>query len=78
MECDLTAEKLRDNCPCAGCSGEGFMFRQYIPEKKQLPAEAYMLEKAEPVGHYSLRLFWKDGHDTGIYTFSYLKELSTK
>lgn len=29
----------------------------------------------EPVGHYALRIRFSDGHDTGIYTWRYLREL---
>jgi len=32
-------------------------------------------ESVEPVGHYALRIRFSDGHDTGIYTWRYLKEL---
>ena len=29
----------------------------------------------EPVGHYAVRLVFDDGHDTGLYTWAYLREL---
>ena len=29
----------------------------------------------EPVGNYALRLFFDDGHNTGLYSFSLLHEL---
>ncbi|MGZ3475873.1 MAG: gamma-butyrobetaine hydroxylase-like domain-containing protein, partial [Polyangiales bacterium] len=29
----------------------------------------------EPVGDYALALEWGDGHNTGIYTFRYLRDL---
>ena len=29
----------------------------------------------EPVGHYAVRLRFDDGHDTGLYTWAYLREL---
>ena len=32
-------------------------------------------EAVEPVGHYALRIRFSDGHDTGIYTWRYLREL---
>jgi DUF971 family protein len=28
-----------------------------------------------PVGNYALQFGWSDGHNTGIYTFDYLREL---
>ena len=33
---------------------------------------------AEIVGNYALRISFSDGHDTGIYTWSYLRELCEK
>jgi DUF971 family protein len=30
---------------------------------------------AEMVGNYALRIRFSDGHDTGIYTWSYLREI---
>jgi len=30
----------------------------------------------QPVGYYGIRPFWKDGHNTGIYTGEKLKALS--
>ena len=33
------------------------------------------IEAAEPVGYYALRLRFSDGHDTGIYSWRYLRSL---
>ena len=30
---------------------------------------------AEPVGRYALRIRFDDGHDTGLYTWPYLRQL---
>lgn len=30
---------------------------------------------AEPVGRYAVRIRFSDGHDTGLYTWTYLREL---
>jgi DUF971 family protein len=32
-------------------------------------------DTVEPVGHYAIRIRFNDGHDTGIYTWRYLREL---
>lgn len=32
-------------------------------------------EAVEPIGHYAIRIRFSDGHDTGIYTWRYLREL---
>ena len=75
-EADLSVQQLRDNCPCASCQGEQVLLHEYIPvNKMDVSPAGYMLEKAEPVGNYALKLTWRDGHDTGIYTWSHLKSL---
>jgi DUF971 family protein len=33
------------------------------------------VETVRPVGHYAIQLVFDDGHDTGIYSWSYLREL---
>ena len=35
------------------------------------------VESIEPVGHYALRFFFDDGHNSGLYTWEYLCELGT-
>ncbi len=32
----------------------------------------------EPMGHYAVRIRFSDGHDTGIYTWRYLRELGER
>lgn len=34
------------------------------------------LAAAEPIGSYALRLVFSDGHDRGIYPWTYLRELA--
>jgi ATP-binding protein involved in chromosome partitioning len=60
---------LRGWCPCAGCQGHG-------GERRFVPSGAPRLEGVEGVGRYALRLIWSDGHETGMYPFSYLRELA--
>ena len=31
---------------------------------------------AEPVGNYAIRLHWSDNHASGIYSYTYLSEIS--
>jgi DUF971 family protein len=63
---------LRENCPCATCVEE-LTGRRMIAQGS-IPGD---LERVavEPVGNYALRFRWSDGHDTGIYTFDYLRRL---
>ena len=70
-------EKLRLSCPCANCSGEKDIFGNISGGKKsKLIYESLILNKVVLVGSYAIRLFWKDGHSNGIYTFQHLKGLS--
>ncbi len=78
LEFDITAKELKDNCPCASCKGEEVLLHKYEPVNKHpVSEEGYMLDKAEPVGTYALKLIWKDGHDTGIYSWEYLRKLAS-
>jgi len=66
----LPAEYLRVESPSAEVQGHG-------PSQKQLVAgaRAVGIERLEPVGHYAVRILFDDGHDTGIFSWSYLYEL---
>jgi DUF971 family protein len=77
FEGTVTTQTLREKCPCASCSGEEVLFHKYVPSPKILTEDSFILEKAQPSGNYALQLFWKDGHNTGIYRWEYLKELCT-
>jgi len=37
--------------------------------------EALVAESAEMVGNYAIRIRFSDGHDTGIFSWSYLREI---
>jgi DUF971 family protein len=34
-----------------------------------------MIGNIETVGEYAIQITWKDGHNTGIYSWEYLQEL---
>jgi DUF971 family protein len=71
-------EILRGYCPCAGCQGHSGTIR-FIPggelEARFKPGGDLELRNIEQVGNYALRFDWGDGHNTGIYTFRYLRSL---
>lgn len=67
---------LRDECPCAGCKGETILLKTYRPPKLTvITPDMYIIKDIEVVGEYAIKVSWKDGHDTGIYSWDYLKEL---
>ena len=65
--CIYPNEILRGYCPCAHCQGHGGDIH-YVEGNAEL-------RQIEQVGSYALKLQWGDGHDTGIYTFDYLRSL---
>ena len=66
----LPAEYLRVESPSAEVQGHG-------PGQKTLVAgrSKVAITELEPVGHYAVRIRFDDGHDTGIYSWSYLHQL---
>ena len=74
---------LRDECPCATCTGAHGtppqktnyganggakeLFPMYKPVLRMLNVEA--------VGGYAIRIDWSDGHNTGIYSFDHLRQI---
>lgn len=44
----------------------------------QLNKQGVNIIAIEPVGNYAIRLVFDDGHQTGIYSWQYLHELSVK
>jgi DUF971 family protein len=66
----LPAEYLRTQSPSAEVQGHSEAERKVIGGK-----QAVAIAGAEPVGNYAVRLLFDDGHDTGLYSWSYLHEL---
>lgn len=69
------ASDLRRKCPCAGCVNEWTGERTLKPDTV---AEELSFSSIAVVGRYALNFNFSDGHDTGIYSFKYLRELSDK
>lgn len=83
----ISSETLRKNCPCAFCrekrgdeshskpiigSGKKKMSLKII--EHSLATEISM-EKIWAVGTYAIGIKWGDGHDDGIYSYEFLKQL---
>ncbi len=77
---EYTVRELRDQCPCATCREKRNQPPQPVnPLQVLSPAEARPLKIAamKPVGNYAYAIDFSDGHDTGIYTLEFLRELGT-
>ncbi len=67
---ELSCEFLRVHSPSAEVRGHGPGQEVLQAGKKNVKITAI-----KPVGHYALQLVFDDGHDTGIYSWQYLREL---
>lgn len=73
---------LRRNCPCASCRHEreqagtaGAALRVLSSAAAVDAGRMTTAESAELVGHYALRIRWRDGHDLGIFDYALLRRL---
>lgn len=66
---------LRNSCPCASCKGETVLMHHYTPMPQvDLPGRNE-IKNISQVGSYAIQIFWGDGHDTGIFSFDYLRNI---
>jgi DUF971 family protein len=76
---DYTLAYLRDECPCATCTGahgtEPQRSNYSKPELFPMFKPALKMNSVEPVGSYAIRIFWNDSHSSGIYSFDHLREI---
>ncbi len=66
----LPCEYLRVESPSAEVQGHSPDQRVWVAGKRDVNISAI-----EPIGNYAVVLRFNDGHETGIYTWSFLKEL---
>ena len=69
----FNAAELRRACPCAGCvnewTGEKTLDALSVPDD-------LTFEHTSIVGRYALNFHFSDGHETGIYSFAYLRKMT--
>ena len=73
---------LRDACPCALCDEERTKSKRKPGEPpKPAPGALPMFKAAakpdnvEGVGKYAIRFQWNDGHELGIYSWQFLRDV---
>ena len=76
LESFLDLEFLRRASPCAACGGEPDVLGNIDRPDVSYSPESFALVGFELVGGYALQPRWRDGHSTGIYSFTYLRRLS--
>ena len=70
---------LRKECPCAVCSDQR---RNPAPpgglallSGPVVRAGDIQATEVKPVGRYAINFVWSDGHDSGIYSYNFLREV---
>ena len=69
-EFSFSFEYLRVHSPSAEVIGHG-----PGQETLQTGKEGVVITRIDPIGHYAVRLVFDDGHDTGLYSWTYLHDL---
>lgn len=62
---------LRDHCPCATCREAEPGGQSALPLYRPNP----QVVAAEVVGNYAIHFRFSDGHQTGIYSYVYLRSI---
>jgi DUF971 family protein len=65
---------LRRACPCALCAGEGNL-PGIVTLEMVFTEQQTTMERVKWIGRYALAPIWADGHDTGLFTYTKLREL---
>ena len=69
---DLRAEYLRVESPSAEIRNHGG------PKTIVKDKQAVTISGLEPVGNYAIRIGFDDGHDSGLYSWTYLYKLGAR
>lgn len=72
VEVRYSAPQLRRACPCAGCIDEWTGTKRLDDLSV---ADDLSFKHISVVGRYALNFHFSDGHDTGIFSFAFLKKL---
>ena len=78
---DYSLAYLRDECPCATCTGahgtppEKTNYSKPDPSPFKMFTPTLKMLRVEEVGAYAIQIQWSDGHGSGIYSFDYLRKI---
>ena len=67
----LTAERLRVESPSAEVQGHSAAQKKIVTGKENVA-----IVRVDPIGNYAIKIAFDDGHDTGIYSWEYLRSLA--
>lgn len=69
----IAAELMRVESPSAEVQGHSAGGKTLVAGKRGVT-----ITGVEPVGNYAVRILFSDGHDTGLFTWRYLRQLGTE
>ncbi|MBI1977557.1 MAG: DUF971 domain-containing protein [Candidatus Omnitrophica bacterium] len=69
---EYPCDYLRKLCHCAACVDEWTGEKRLV--ENQIQKDVHPIQ-IQGVGRYGIKIDWSDGHNTGIYTFKYLREI---
>lgn len=69
-QASFSAEFLRTHSPSAEVTGHSPEQAVLVTNKKDVA-----ISKIEPVGNYAIRITFDDGHNTGLFSWTYLEHL---
>lgn len=80
VEARIPWRVLRDRCPCANClnppapvQDPGTSLLPVLTFAETLPLKATAMH---PMGNYAYSIHFSDGHNTGIYSLEFLRQLT--
>ena len=76
----ISIRNLRDACPCASCREKRAKDKpvELLPVLTVEEAQPLRIQGMRPVGNYAYAIAFSDGHDTGIFTLEFLRELGSE
>ena len=79
---EYAASELRSACPCATCrekrTGEEEKAQPLaLPVLSVAEAQPVTIKHMQPVGNYAYSIVFSDDHDTGIFTFEFLRQVAS-
>jgi DUF971 family protein len=76
VESFLELERLRRACPCAACGGEPDVLGNVVRPNVTYNSSSFELTRFNIIGGYAVQPHWGDGHDSGLYSYRYLRQLA--
>lgn len=67
---------LRKNCPCVECRGGHGRMNSYDRSYFFVdPPRHVEVEDIRQIGNHAIRIYWNDGHSSGMYQWETLRDL---